>query len=167
MAVISYTDYKDLGTFAAGNSYGKKSDGYALGYHTGQDMTLKSDFIPAFASGTVYRTGYDPDGYGNYMIIKGDDGYSTLYAHMSTPSTLKKGDKVKVGDVIGLQGSSGNSSGKHLHFEVRKNPDKQSSNIDPNQYIKKMCIRDRKRANQISLVVHIVDCRDCFCVRNV
>ncbi len=61
-------------------------------------------------------------GYGNHVIIDHGSGYDTLYAHMISGSVqVRPGQTVKKGDVIGYVGTSGNSSGPHLHFEIRKN----------------------------------------------
>lgn len=61
-------------------------------------------------------------GYGNHVEINHGNGYQTLYAHMIPGSIqVEQGQEVKQGDVIGYVGSTGNSSGPHLHFEVRQN----------------------------------------------
>lgn len=75
--------------------------------------------IVAAASGTVLlaRNGYN-GGYGNMIIIKHSNGTSTLYAHLSKIST-KTGDKVSQGELVGYVGSTGRSTGPHLHYEVR------------------------------------------------
>ena len=71
-------------------------------------------------------------GYGNYVIIEHDDGYSTLYAHLHQMTvTVAAGDYVLQGQVIGKIGSSGNSTGPHLHFEVRYN----GSAVEPLNYV--------------------------------
>ena len=72
--------------------------------------------------------------YGNYVIIDNDGkGWAsyTLYAHLKEPSPLKVGDNVKQGDSVGKMGETGNSTGPHLHFEVRINGEKK----DPRDYI--------------------------------
>lgn len=70
-------------------------------------------------------------GWGNYVKIKHSDGYYTLYAHMYQGSiTVKEGEAVKQGQVIGKVGSSGDSSGAHLHFEVRDPNDQRISPLD-------------------------------------
>ena len=75
-------------------------------------------------------------GYGNYVIIQHNDGNYTLYAHMYEGSiTVKAGDAVEQGQVIGKMGSSGNSTGPHLHFEVRIGSNAYSSVVDPLGYI--------------------------------
>lgn len=81
--------------------------------------------ILASADGTVIisRTGGWNGGYGNYIVVKHLNGTQTLYAHNSK-NNVSAGDSVKQGDIIGAVGSSGKSTGPHVHFEIRgaKNP---------------------------------------------
>ena len=85
--------------------------------HTGTDIGApKGVKIVAMNSGTILFSGYS-SGYGNYITIDHGGGYVTLYAHMSKRAA-EKGNKVKKGDVIGYVGSTGYSTGPHLHFEV-------------------------------------------------
>ena len=77
-------------------------------------------------------------GYGNYIIIQHGDGNYTLYAHLYPGTiTVKAGDSVKQGQVIGKMGSSGKSTGNHLHFEIREGSNSGSSAVDPLNYISK------------------------------
>lgn len=94
--------------------------------HTGIDVKAgKGAKIYAAEGGTVQYAGWRPKGsggletYGNYVLIKHSSGYLTLYAHCSKLK-VKTGSKVKKGQVIALAGSTGNSTGPHLHFEVHK-----------------------------------------------
>jgi len=91
-------------------------------WHTGIDLTSRSGRnIFASASGRVsgvYR-GWG-GGYGNHIIISHGDGYSTLYGHLSQIN-VSSGQWVNQGQVIGIMGSTGWSTGVHLHFEIRKN----------------------------------------------
>ena len=95
-------------------------------FHTGVDMACaKGRDILAARAGVVARASYDKI-YGNLVIITHDEGFSTYYAHTSK-MLVKKGEQVKVGQVIAKVGSTGYSTGNHLHFEVRihgvhKNP---------------------------------------------
>lgn len=70
--------------------------------------------------------------YGNYVQIKHDGGYYTLYAHLRKGLKVKKGERVEKGQVLGTMGNTGNSYGEHLHFEVR-NP--QNYVINPTEYL--------------------------------
>lgn len=96
------------------------------GFHTGIDIARpKGTKIYAADGGTVTFAGRS-GGYGLLIKIDHGNGYSTYYAHCSALS-VKKGQQVNKGDVIGKVGSTGNSTGSHLHFEVRlhgntKNP---------------------------------------------
>ncbi|RYG81536.1 MAG: M23 family metallopeptidase, partial [Alphaproteobacteria bacterium] len=71
------------------------------------------------AEGEVVRTGYDPEGYGNFIEVRHPNGMSTLYGHLSRID-VANGDAVTMGQRIGLVGSTGYSTGPHLHFEVRR-----------------------------------------------
>ncbi len=85
--------------------------------HTGTDIAGNSgDPIVAAASGTVTFSGVN-SGYGNCVMIDHGGGISTLYAHMSSIN-VSKGDTLVQGDMVGRVGSTGNSTGPHLHFEV-------------------------------------------------
>ncbi len=81
--------------------------------------------VLASASGEVIisRSGGWNGGYGNYVVIKHSNGTQTLYAHLNSTS-VSAGDSVNQGEVIGTMGSTGKSTGVHLHFEIRgaKNP---------------------------------------------
>jgi len=89
--------------------------------HAGIDIGApKGTPIKAAAAGTVTYSGNANDGYGYYVVISHGNGVQTLYAHCSK-LLVKKGQKVSQGELIAKVGSTGNSTGNHLHFEVRKN----------------------------------------------
>ncbi|MCL1807637.1 MAG: M23 family metallopeptidase [Oscillospiraceae bacterium] len=99
-------------------------------FHYGIDIANTSGTkIKAFADGTVWATGTNA-GYGKYLIIEHEDGYVSLYAHCSK-ITAKAGDKVKAGDSIAAVGSTGVSTGPHLHFELRR----ENAFLDPSPYL--------------------------------
>jgi len=89
-------------------------------HHNGIDIGASwgTDVLAA-ANGTVTRAGYY-ESYGNCIIIDHGNGYTTLYAHMSQ-LLVSVGDTVRQGETIGLVGSTGDSTGAHLHWEVRYN----------------------------------------------
>lgn len=88
-------------------------------FHKGVDIAcVTGSKVKAAASGKVVATGERSD-YGKYIIIRHQNNYVTLYGHLSRIKT-KSGNFVRQGEVIGLSGSTGRSTGPHLHFEVRK-----------------------------------------------
>ena len=98
---------------------GRKTQG--IHGHNGIDLASSvGTEIYAAAGGTVIisRTGGWNGGYGNYVVIKHNNGTQTLYAHMLR-TAVKAGETVSQGEVIGYLGNTGNSSGPHVHFEVR------------------------------------------------
>lgn len=99
--------------------------------HTGVDIGgAMGESIYAANDGTVIVSGYNSGGYGNYIMIDHGGGIVTLYAHNSS-NGVKVGQKVTRGQVIGQVGSTGASTGPHLHFEVRVN----GSPVNPLPYI--------------------------------
>lgn len=99
--------------------------------HTGIDIPApKGTPILAAKSGVVV-TSVKKGSYGNYVVVSHSDGTSTLYAHMSVRS-VKEGQTVKQGQKLGEVGTTGSSTGNHLHFEVRVN----GSRVDPLNYFK-------------------------------
>jgi murein DD-endopeptidase MepM/ murein hydrolase activator NlpD len=90
-------------------------------YHPAVDIANHSNpLVVAAATGTVVTAGWNGGGYGNYIIIDHGNGYTTLYGHLLNNSIIVSvGDKVKQGQKIGTMGSTGRSTGTHLHFEIR------------------------------------------------
>ena len=98
-------------------------------HHTGIDIPAPSGTdILAAKSGVVTTSTYN-NSYGNYVVVSHSDGTSTLYAHMSRRG-VSKGEVVSQGQYIGDVGTTGSSTGNHLHLEVRVN----GSRVDPTQY---------------------------------
>lgn len=89
-------------------------------YHQAVDIANHSNPpIVAAQSGTVITAGWNGGGYGNYVIIDHGNGYKTLYGHMLNNSiVVKPGQRVNQGQKLGIMGSTGRSTGTHLHFEV-------------------------------------------------
>lgn len=90
-------------------------------FHSGVDLAAAGGTpIYASKSGTVTTAAYAKYSWGNYVVINHGDGYSTLYAHMRYYA-VSVGEYVNQGDVIGYVGTTGNSTGNHLHFNVYYN----------------------------------------------
>lgn len=101
--------------------------------HTGIDIMPETGIngeIFAAADGTVVKVKRSNTGYGYHMIIDHGNGVHTLYAHCSD-MYVKQGQEVKAGEPIGKVGSTGNSTGTHLHFEIRIN----GEYVDPEKYL--------------------------------
>ena len=88
--------------------------------HEGVDIAAPTGTgVMVAAEGQVLRTGYDAGGYGRFIEVRHPNGMSTLYGHLSRVD-VASGDAVGSGQRIGLVGSTGRSTGPHLHFEVRR-----------------------------------------------
>lgn len=105
-------------------------DGYPH-FHTGIDL-VEPFGSPVYAAddGMVALVGVSSQGYGRYVVIAHSGGLDTLYGHLSA-SLVKVGQVVAQGQTIGLEGSTGNSTGPHLHFELRI----KQQPIDPTPYL--------------------------------
>lgn len=87
--------------------------------HKGIDIGIKNnDTIYAAFDGKVRLTNYEAKGYGNYIILRHTNGLETVYGHLNK-SLVKPNQTVRAGDPIGLGGSTGRSTGPHLHWETR------------------------------------------------
>jgi murein DD-endopeptidase MepM/ murein hydrolase activator NlpD len=100
-------------------------------FHTGIDL-VEPFGSPVYAAddGVVALVGSSSSGYGNYVVIAHSGGLDTLYGHLATP-LVAVGQAVTQGQPVGLEGSTGNSTGAHLHFELRIN----QRPVDPTPYL--------------------------------
>lgn len=102
-------------------TYGKKGS-WKCGYHCGVDLVPADGkdyniYAPVYA--TVHSVVKNHSSYGNYVVLKHTDGYFSRYAHLDSIA-VKKGQVVNEGDILGVMGNTGNSSGRHLHWEVHR-----------------------------------------------
>ncbi|WP_252243272.1 MULTISPECIES: M23 family metallopeptidase [unclassified Clostridium] len=125
-AKVTFLQYPTRGRYITskfGPRWGKTHNGIDIAGNTGDPVTAAFDGVIEDA-GVV-------SGYGNMIKIKHEDGLETLYGHLSSIN-VKKGKEIKKGDVIGEVGSTGRSTGPHLHFELRS----KGTPINPESYIK-------------------------------
>ena len=121
------------GQFKVTCEYGRKGTSWKAGHHTGIDLTGQ-DTIYATCDGQVVRTGFDPS-YGNFIVVKNSaDGKFHWYCHLSRV-LVSRGIRVTRVTKIGVMGSSGNSTGKHLHFEIRNESNSYGDNSNPADYM--------------------------------
>jgi murein DD-endopeptidase MepM/ murein hydrolase activator NlpD len=100
-------------------AYGKKGKMWSKGYHTGVDFAVPTGTdVLAVADGKIEAANWGA-AYGTQLVQKVDGGW-VIYAHLSK-ALIKAGASVKKGQHIGESGNTGNSSGPHLHFEMRDN----------------------------------------------
>lgn len=116
----------DTNTVRVTSPYGTRTLNGAKDNHAGYDMVgVGSSDVVAAVGGTVATSQIITDKsnltwqWGNYVCIKTDNGQYHYYCHLASRA-VKKGDKVKAGDKIGVMGNTGYSFGAHLHFEARK-----------------------------------------------
>lgn len=132
-AIIRNATANDAGSSYVGGAWRWPAPGYTRitskfgyrawsnSYHKGIDIGAPTGAaIVASNAGTVVTSSYDANGYGNYVIINHGGGYMTVYGHLSRKS-VSVGQNVSRGQTIGLCGSTGRSTGPHLHFEIRVN----------------------------------------------
>lgn len=124
------------GTVRVSSVYGWRTLGGAKKRHKGVDLVGTDKTVTAAVAGTVGQSIMitDPTNrtseWGNYVRVDGEDGRKYYYCHLAK-RLVERGAKVAVGDAIGIEGSTGKSTGSHLHFEVREN----GKSVDPTAII--------------------------------
>lgn len=115
-----------------GRSAPTTSKGKGSTQHDGIDIggSVNGQAADSIGGGKVTEVGYDENGYGNYVVVDHGDGYTSLYGHLQK-ATVKQGDTISAGQQVGVIGSTGKSSGPHLHLRVHKN----GQSIDPRTVI--------------------------------
>ena len=119
-------DIPSLWPIAAGKGYITNDFGPAIHpfnrrwyIHKGIDIAwLRGTEIVATANGKVQRVGYEPYNLGHFVIVKHKYGFVTVYGHLNRRPVVEPGQQVERGDVLGYLGSTGLSTGPHLHYEV-------------------------------------------------
>ncbi|MCR2821857.1 M23 family metallopeptidase [Lederbergia panacisoli] len=151
------------------SGYGYRIDPFGGGqdvFHPGIDLVNEHKApIYAFAGGTVVfaglgKTGSGLGGYGNVVLIKDLNGHGHLYAHLDSV-VVTTGAQVSKGQMIGRQGATGQVTGSHLHYEIRRETspsygwtsDKSASTIDPIAYLK---LLDEEAKTTENIPIHVM-----------
>lgn len=109
------------GDFKVTCEYGRKGTAWASGIHQGIDLVgITNKKVYAICPGVVERAGYDKGGFGNYVRIKEDGTENRIYLAHLDKIYVKVGQRVTYTTVVGLMGSTGNSTGPHTHVEIRE-----------------------------------------------
>lgn len=111
--------------------------------HTGIDLDATDAFIQkngepfivAPCDGTVYRVGYDERGWGHYVVLDDNKDFYHILAHMKKVPLVKPGTMIKAGTKLGILGTTGNSTGVHLHYEIRREYGNKQSHYSPAKYL--------------------------------
>lgn len=123
---------KPLRSYRVGTRFGVRGRYWSSGRHTGLDLPARSGTrVRAVGNGYVIRAGW-AGSYGRRVVVRHTNGSLTYYAHLSSIS--RYGGRVRRGQVIGRVGSTGNSTGPHLHLEVRP---RGGYPVDPLRYLRR------------------------------
>lgn len=115
------------------SNYGTRTDPFTkqTKSHKGIDYGLPYNTqVKSNIEGIVSKVAYDKSGYGNYVIVKDSTGRLHTYAHL-TKATVNVGDSISINEILGLSGSTGRSTGAHLHYEVT---DSNGTNLNPTDF---------------------------------
>lgn len=128
-SIASY--YTSNSAFRVSSKYGAQDGAYRSTPHKGTDYAAKAGTaIKSLQNGKVQIAGYSKTA-GNWVVIQQDDGTVAKYMHMQNTPSVKSGQTVQAGQTIGKVGSTGNSTGNHLHLQIEQN----GKTIDPEKYL--------------------------------
>lgn len=138
--------------FVFGTPYGTKGGIWKAGWHSGLDLKSANyggdGRIYPIAEGVVDAVARS-DAYGNYVMIRHDDGYISLYAHLHS-IVVGKGQRVALNTVIGIEGTTGNSTGVHLHLEIHKGEYSYPASIDPQAFIEERLYKESEEEHMLT-----------------
>lgn len=124
--------------YVLGTKYGVKGKSWKCGYHSGLDLKSRNyggdGKIYPVADGVVESLNTHGVSYGRHLVVKHADGMLSLYAHLEF-ILVTKGQKVTTTTVLGREGTTGNSTGLHLHLELHKNKYHYPATIDPQKWL--------------------------------
>ena len=112
--------------------YGYRNDPFSkkISYHKGVDVAVpEGTEVRAVSGGTVSKSAYNGIG-GHYIVLNHGNGIESYYGHLQT-RTVSVGDTVEMGDIIGLSGNTGKTTGAHLHFQLSYH----QRTVDPEKYL--------------------------------
>ena len=132
----------------------KFGDTYTSASHTGIDYALPLGTpVLAAADGSVTTVGFEAGGFGNYVVITHPDGSESFYCHLQTVM-VRRGDNIYTGISVGQSGSTGKSTGPHLHFEYRIN----GKPVNPEPFLASTpTVKPEIDADGDGLIITIVD----------
>lgn len=154
--IIEY-QYPFKSRFVFGTKYGVKGTSWKCGWHSGIDLKSTNyggdGRVYPIAAGVVQEID-NAGSYGKHIYILHDDGYLSLYAHLSKIN-VTQGQRVDLNTVIGQEGTTGNSTGIHLHLEVHKGSYHYPASIDPFEFLEQK-IKEAEEAMEKAQIEQIV-----------
>lgn len=133
--------------------------------HKGLDMvSMTGDRNVVSVKDGIYRGSfYDKNGFGNYVSVQHDDGIRTIYAHLeSVNKELKKGQRIEAGTFLGIEGTTGRSTGIHLHIEARKAPYLTTNRINIAEYLDVINAKGEVQLTQKAKAMEVVQAKTGF-----
>lgn len=121
------------GSFKVTCEYKRKGTEWIAGWHTGIDL-VGSDTIYATCDGIVVRIEKNDKSYGNFIVIKATDGKYHWFCHLARIDVNINQNVTRVSK-IGIMGDTGNTTGKHLHYEIRNASNKYADTVNPAEYM--------------------------------
>lgn len=150
--------FPNYDTYIITSPFGMRTINGTTRQHNGIDLVAKSskgtgatDYITAHTGGTVVGSGFDNSA-GYFVNIKVSANATMSYFHLKAQSPYKIGDTVKKGDVIGYMGSTGNSTGAHLHWGIKEN----GVWINPTPYLDKDYVETEKEAAKVNVELDVL-----------
>lgn len=128
------TNLPVTGEFRVTCEYHKLGKTWIAGWHTGIDIVCDNRIIYATCDGHVYKIVRNNKDYGNYIVIKDERGRLHYFCHLASIN-VQLGDVVSRVSRIGVMGSTGKSTGIHLHYEIRTSRDKYNDTYNPAEYM--------------------------------
>lgn len=166
MGYINYTPYENdpykrgrlstpFGDYELTQGFGKtafadSSDFY--NFHSGIDYTDPKAEVKVMQSGVVDFTGFNKQGWGNQVKVKGDDGREYYYSHLEN-FNVKPGQRVEIGSIVGKMGSTGNSTGSHIDLSIKEN----GQWVDPSILLPKLSLQSQKQVTQTNQPKQVVN----------
>lgn len=137
--------------FAEGTAYGVPGKAWRCGWHSGWDLVSVAaggdGLVYPVYGGEVIQVGRSGS-YGKCVYVRHPDGYVTLYAHLREVY-VKKGMTVQEKTVLGIEGATGNVTGRHLHIEVHRGAYEYPAGIDPKEFIERRMMEEAEENEMV------------------
>jgi murein DD-endopeptidase MepM/ murein hydrolase activator NlpD len=128
------TNLPVTGIFQITCEYHRKGNAWIAGHHTGVDIVADNRIIYSTCDGIVERVAHNNKDYGNFVVVRDKNGRHHYFCHLES-IRVSEGEPVGRLSKIGIMGSTGKSTGIHLHYEIRNESNRYNDNQDPTEYM--------------------------------